>query len=146
MLSREVSPCPAPSCFTLAVLFSLFPLPSSPSLPLRLSLSALCACTLCASCHCLSLFLTYDFIKHISVAQPQSSMWRCEQKWAVTHFIVLSVFNTVHICHMAGISLLYRSEPLPSGVLFKIEVGFVFHFSSACNTSLSPTQQVPLFA
>lgn len=113
VLSREVSP-PSSSLvphFSCAI-FSLPPSFISP-LPLRLSLSALCACTLRASCHCLSLFLTYDFIKYISVAQPQSSMWRCEQKWAVSHFIVLSVFNTVHICHMAGIPLLYRSKPLP---------------------------------
>lgn len=42
--------------------------------------------------------------------------------------------------------LVQRSKPLPSGVLFKIAVGFVFHFNSVCNTSLSPEQQVPLFA
>lgn len=38
------------------------------------------------------------------------------------------------------------SKLLPSGVLFKIAVGFVFHFTSVCKTSLSPAQQVPLFA
>lgn len=64
VLSREITP-PSSSLPH----FSLSVLPHPPSL--LPSLSALCASTFHASCHCLSSFLTNEFIKHISVALPK---------------------------------------------------------------------------
>ena len=70
-----------------------------------------------------------------------------KQKVAVNYSVILSVFNTVHICRVAFPYLVYCNNPPPSGVLFKIAFGFVFHFSSvsaipACHLHSNP----PLFA
>lgn len=69
VLSKEMHP---PADFSHAI----FSLPSSSLIPPPLPPSlALCAGALRASCHCLSLVLTYEFIKRVSAARA-GGFWR----------------------------------------------------------------------
>lgn len=120
-----IRPCSLKKCthqLTLAVLFSHFPhLPSSPRPPAL----ALCAGALRASCHCLSLVLTYEFIKRVSAVRAGG-------------------FGAALRAKMGGDSSLCISGSAPCGLLaLKQQGGLVCRSRYAGSAARQPARQMP---